>query len=40
MDLPPIPDNALPAALSYGYPYPGLEPTEAAAGFEDPEYGT
>jgi hypothetical protein len=40
LPLPEVPDNTLPAAASYGYPYPGLEPTEAAAGFEDPDYGT
>ena len=38
--LPEVPDNTLPAAASYGYPYPGQEPMPAAAGFEDPEYGT
>lgn len=40
MNLPPVPSNALPPADSYGYPYPGLEPTIAAAGFDDPAYGT
>jgi hypothetical protein len=39
MDLPPVPANVLPAADSYGYPYAGMEPTPAAAGFENPAYG-
>ena len=26
MALPPVPDNALPPAASYGYPYAGMEP--------------
>jgi hypothetical protein len=34
MALPPVPDNALPAAASYGYPYAGMEPTAAAAGWD------
>lgn len=33
MALPPVPDNALPPAASYGYPYAGMEPT-AAAGWD------
>jgi hypothetical protein len=34
MDLPPVPDNALPPAASYGYPFAGMEPTPAAAGWD------
>jgi hypothetical protein len=34
MDLPPVPDNALPPAASYGYPFAGMEPTAAAAGWD------
>jgi hypothetical protein len=34
MALPPVPENALPAAASYGYPYAGMEPTPAAAGWD------
>jgi hypothetical protein len=34
MALPVVPDNALPAAQSYGYPYGGMEPTAAAAGWD------
>jgi hypothetical protein len=40
MALPPVYDNALPPAASYEYPYAGMLPTPAAAGFEDPGYGT
>lgn len=40
VDLPVVPSNAVPPAMSDLYPYPGLEPTPAAAGFEDPGYGT
>jgi hypothetical protein len=32
MDLPPVPDNAVPPASSDLYPWPGQEPTPAAAG--------
>ena len=31
MDLPEVPDNALPPALSDEYPFAGMEPTPAAA---------
>jgi hypothetical protein len=34
MDLPAVPDNTLPAAASYGYPFAGMEPTPAAAGWD------
>jgi hypothetical protein len=34
MTLPPVPDNTLPAAASYGYPFAGMEPTPAAAGWD------
>jgi hypothetical protein len=34
MSLPPVPDNAVPPANSFGYPFPGLEPTPAQAGSE------
>jgi hypothetical protein len=34
MVLPPVPDNALPPALSDLYPYAGMEPTAAAAGWD------
>jgi hypothetical protein len=34
MDLPPVPDNALPPAMSDLYPYAGMEPTAAAAGWD------
>jgi hypothetical protein len=34
MDIPPVPDNTLPAAASYGYPFAGMEPTPAAAGWD------
>ena len=40
MTLPPVPSAAVPPAMSDLYPYSGMEPTPAAAGFEDPEYGT
>jgi hypothetical protein len=40
MDLPPVPSAAVPPAMSDLYPYSGMEPTPAAAGFEDPAYGT
>ena len=40
MDLPPVPSAAVPPAISDLYPYSGMEPTPAAAGFQDPEYGT
>src|SRR4029077_7835078 len=35
MDLPPVPSAAVPPAMSDLYPYSGMEPTPAAAGFED-----
>jgi hypothetical protein len=38
--IPDVPAAALPPASSSGYPYAGMEPTPAAAGFEDPAYGT
>jgi hypothetical protein len=34
MALPAIPDNALPAAASDLYPFPGMEPTPAGAGWD------
>jgi hypothetical protein len=40
MDLPVVPSAAVPPAMSDLYPYSGLEPVPAAAGFEDPAYGT
>jgi hypothetical protein len=40
MVLPVVPANAVPPAQSSLYPYAGMEPTPAAAGFEDPGYGT
>lgn len=40
MDLPPVPAAAVPPAMSDLYPYSGMEPTPAAAGFDDPAYGT
>jgi hypothetical protein len=40
MTLPVVPANAVPPAMSDLYPYAGMEPTPAAAGFEDPGYGT
>ena len=40
MVLPPVPAAAVPPAMSDLYPYSGMEPTPAAAGFEDPAYGT
>ena len=40
MNIPPVPANAVPAEDSYLYPYSGMEPTPAAAGFDDPAYGT
>jgi hypothetical protein len=40
MTLPPVDANAVPPAQSSLYPYSGMEPTPAAAGFEDPAYGT
>lgn len=40
MDLPPVPSAAVPPAMSDLYPYSGMEPTPAAAGYEDPAYGT
>ena len=40
MALPVVPANAVPPAMSDLYPYAGMEPTPAAAGFEDPGYGT
>src|SRR5262245_54582942 len=36
MALPVVPDNAVPASQSFGYPFPGLEPTEAEAGMAGP----
>jgi hypothetical protein len=38
MDIPPVPANAVPPAQSDEYPYSGLEPTPAAAGFPG-QYG-
>jgi hypothetical protein len=32
MDIPPVPDAAVPPAMSDLYPYSGLEPTAAEAG--------
>jgi hypothetical protein len=32
LPIPVVPDNAVPPAQSYGYPFSGTEPTEAAAG--------
>jgi hypothetical protein len=40
MTLPLVPSAAVPPAMSDLYPYSGMEPTPAAAGFEDPAYGT
>ena len=40
MDLPPVPSASLPPAMSNLFPFGGDEPVTAAAGFEDPEYGT
>ena len=40
MALPPVPSNALPPAQSSLYPYGGLEPVPAQAGYEDAAYGT
>jgi hypothetical protein len=40
MVLPQVPANALPPASSDLYPYSGMQPVPAAAGFEDPAYGT
>jgi hypothetical protein len=40
MALPVVPANAVPPAMSNLYPYAGMEPTPAAAGFDDPAYGT
>jgi hypothetical protein len=34
MAVPVVPDNALPPAQSYGYPYAGTEPTATAAGWD------
>jgi hypothetical protein len=42
MDLPVVPENAVPPAQSDLYPYSGMEPTPAAAGFyhgDDPMPG-
>jgi hypothetical protein len=36
MTLPPVPANAVPSEASDLYPYPGLEPTPASAGFVHP----
>jgi hypothetical protein len=33
MTIPPVPDNAVPPAMSDAYPYAGMEPTPAGAGF-------
>jgi hypothetical protein len=33
MVLPPVPSTALPAPQSDEYPFGGMEPTPAAAGF-------
>ena len=33
VDLPPVPDNAVPPAMSDLYPWGGLEPTPASAGY-------
>jgi hypothetical protein len=40
MVVPVVPTNAVPPAMSDLYPYAGLEPVPAAAGFDDPAYGT
>jgi hypothetical protein len=34
MDIPPVPDNTVPPSQSDLYPYAGLEPTPAGAGWE------
>ncbi len=34
MSLPPVPDNAVPPAMSDLYPFAGMEPTPAAAGWD------
>jgi hypothetical protein len=34
MNLPPVPDNAVPPAMSDLYPFAGMEPTPAAAGWD------
>jgi hypothetical protein len=37
MDLPVVPANAVPPSQSDLYPYAGMEPTPAGAGFEHDE---
>jgi hypothetical protein len=38
VNLPPVPAAAVPPAMSDEYPYAGMEPTPAAAGFPG-QYG-
>jgi hypothetical protein len=40
MDIPVVPSAAVPPAASDLYPYSGDEPVIAAAGYEDPAFGT